>query len=41
MRVAAWVAVLVIVLLAMAWLDGGREPPHEIVEPVPVPGGVG
>jgi hypothetical protein len=30
---------LVILLLALAWIDGGREPLREIVSPVPMPGG--
>jgi hypothetical protein len=31
-------AVLGIVLLALAWYDGGERPLREIVEPVAVPG---
>jgi len=30
-------AVIVIILLAMAWVDGGRESVHQIVAPVPIP----
>jgi hypothetical protein len=28
----------VVAILAYAWIDGGREPLHQIVEPVAVPG---
>lgn len=28
---------LVLLLLAYAWLDGGREPVHTISEPVTIP----
>ena len=31
------ILVLAIVLLGWAWLDGGREPLHEIAQPVAVP----
>jgi len=30
---------IVILLLALAWYDGGEEPVREIVEPVALPGG--
>jgi hypothetical protein len=39
-RVWGGILALVIVLLALAWIDGGREPLHEIAEPVAVPGAV-
>lgn len=32
------VVAALIVLLAYAWYDGGREPMHQISEPVVVPG---
>lgn len=32
-------AVGLALLLGYAWLDGGREPPQEISEPIDVPGG--
>lgn len=31
------VAILVIALLVWAWVDAGRVPVHDIVEPIPVP----
>lgn len=40
-RIWAGLALLVLLLLAFAWLDGGREAPHEIVVPVAVPGSAG
>ncbi len=30
---------IVILLLALAWYDGGEEPVRDIVEPVALPGG--
>jgi hypothetical protein len=30
----------IVALVGFAWIDGGREPVHAIVEPVPVPGAV-
>jgi hypothetical protein len=33
----AALAILAVALLAWAWADGGREPLHEIAEPVAVP----
>ena len=32
-----FVALLVLALLVAAWIDGGREPVREIVQPVAVP----
>jgi hypothetical protein len=40
-RVWLGLEVFAILLLALAWLDGGREPVHEIAAPVAVPGGAG
>jgi len=37
-RVWQGILALAIVLLALAWIDGGREPLHEIVTPVAMPG---
>lgn len=31
-------ALIVLLVLAYAWIDGGREPVRPIVEPIPVPG---
>ncbi|EHJ59125.1 hypothetical protein NSU_3962 [Novosphingobium pentaromativorans US6-1] len=31
------VAILVIALLAWSWIDAGREPVRDIIQPVPVP----
>jgi hypothetical protein len=31
-------AVVAVLLLALAWYDGGERPLHEVVEPVAVPG---
>lgn len=31
------VAIAIPILLGWAWVDGGREPLREIVQPVPVP----
>ena len=36
-RLLIGLAALVILLLAYAWFDGGREPVRIITEPVPVP----
>lgn len=36
-RLLIGLAVLIVLLLAYAWLDGGREPKGPIAEPVPVP----
>lgn len=33
----AGIAAIVFLLLAYAWIDGGREPLRTISEPVPVP----
>jgi hypothetical protein len=38
-RIWTGLVVFAILLLALAWLDGGREPLHEIATPVAVPGG--
>lgn len=40
--VRAWAAVGIVILgvlglLGWAWIDGGREPLREIVQPIPVP----
>jgi hypothetical protein len=40
-RIVLWVAVLVVLLLIFAWIDGGEEPVHEIVQPVELPGAAG
>ena len=32
-----WLAAALALLLAYAWIDGGREPLHQIAEPVAVP----
>jgi len=39
-RIGIGLAVVVILLLAIAWLDGGEEPLREISQPVAVPQGV-
>jgi hypothetical protein len=36
---AAGVVAIVLLVLAYAWIDGGREPLRTISEPVAVPGG--
>lgn len=36
-RVMAWLAFAVILVLALAWIDGGEEPLREIVMPVALP----
>jgi len=36
-RILLIVGAILIVILAWAWIGGGREPLHEIVEPVAVP----
>lgn len=33
----AGIAAIVLLVLAYAWIDGGREPLHPISQPVPVP----
>jgi len=34
-----WIpAILVLAIVAYAWVDGGREPVHEIAVPIQVPG---
>lgn len=38
-RMVKWLAAGLALLLGYAWLDGGREPLHQISEPVAVPGG--
>jgi len=35
--VLAGIAAIVLLVLAYAWIDGGREPLHLISEPVAVP----
>ena len=37
-RMLAGLAALVLALLALAWVDGGRVPLRELSEPVAVPG---
>lgn len=32
-----WLAAALALLLAYAWIDGGREPLREITEPIDVP----
>lgn len=32
------VALVTLLLLAYAWMDGGREPLRAIVQPIPIPG---
>ena len=36
-RILLIVGAILIVILAWVWIGGGREPLHEIVEPVAVP----
>ncbi len=36
-RLVLIVAVLALALIAWAWADGGREPLHEISQPIPAP----
>ncbi|MEZ5743265.1 MAG: hypothetical protein R3D89_05935 [Sphingomonadaceae bacterium] len=36
-HVLAVLLVLVIAVLAYAWIDGGREPLRDISQPIPVP----
>ena len=38
-RFVIGLAVLVILILAIAWIDGGEEPLHEISQDVAVPEG--
>jgi hypothetical protein len=38
-RIVKCLAAVLAVLLAYAWIDGGREPLHTISEPVALPGG--
>jgi hypothetical protein len=38
-RIVKWLAAALALLLAYAWIDGGREPLRTISEPVAVPGG--
>lgn len=38
-RIVIGLAVVVIMVLALAWIDGGEEPLREIVEPVAMPEG--
>ena len=38
-RIGIGIGVLVILVFAIAWIDGGEEPLHEISTSVPVPGG--
>lgn len=33
----AGIAAIVLLVLAYAWIDGGREPLRPIAEPIPVP----
>ncbi len=37
-RLLAGVAAIVVLVLAYAWVDGGREPLRAISQPIPVPG---
>jgi len=30
-------SIIVLAILAWAWIGGGREPLHEITQPIPVP----
>lgn len=39
-RAALAIMLLVMALLAFAWVDGGREPLHPISQDVALPGGV-
>jgi hypothetical protein len=39
-RFVIGLGVLVILVLAIAWIDGGEQPLHEISQRVAVPGGV-
>ena len=32
------IALALLALVGWAWIDGGREPMHEIASPIPVPG---
>ncbi len=36
-RILLIVGAILLAILAWAWISGGREPLHEIVEPVAVP----
>jgi len=36
-RLLAGVAAIVLLVLAYAWIDGGREPLRPIAQPIPVP----
>ena len=38
-RIGIGLAIVVILLLAIAWIDGGEEPLREISQPVAVPEG--
>ena len=38
-RIGVIVALLVVALVAVAWVRGGRQPLHEIRQPVSLPGG--
>ena len=40
-RLAFVLGALALIIVAYAWVDGGREPIHEIAVPVAVPAGVG
>ncbi len=37
-RVLAILGVVCVLVVAFAWLDGGREPVREIVQPIATPG---
>jgi len=39
-RIRITLAVLAVLVVALAWYDGGERPLREIVEPVAVPGAV-
>ncbi len=36
-RIVWWIVALIMLLLIFAWIDGGEEPVHEIVQPVELP----
>lgn len=37
-RIALVILLIALAFVGYAWIDGGREPLHEIAEPVAVPG---
>lgn len=38
-RILTVLAIIVVAVLAFAWIDGGREPQRIIEQPVPLPKG--